>query len=352
MFKIGIDIGYGYVKGINERGQRVKFRSLIAPAYDRRLEGIFGAQEDETDIHVEIMQPDGSINEYFVGDLALKSHHSSYAFDRNKINHPATQVLLAVAASQLTRNAYRPIHLITGLPLDHYLEQKDSFKEKLENTTIKIKHLSGADKGKQAHFSFDRVTIFVQGGASIYSYLLDERGLPYKTEFMNSGELIAAINIGFNTIDVAVFEAGKILRLRPDLSFTIDGKGMINIRLAVQEAIFAQTNARPDIAKIETIIEKGRGYFRGKELNINEDIEKAKKMIATTIENEISTRWKESIDNIGMLYLCGGGALELKGLLNNLHSRIETSSDSQFADAIGYLNIGRMKELEGNGFGK
>lgn len=44
MFKIGLDLGYGYVKGVNEAGKGIVFPSLVSAAYDRPLSALFGGK--------------------------------------------------------------------------------------------------------------------------------------------------------------------------------------------------------------------------------------------------------------------------------------------------------------------
>ncbi|WP_028987599.1 ParM/StbA family protein [Thermicanus aegyptius] len=345
MFKIAVDIGYGYVKGINENGERVLFRSLISPAHDRSIMRLFGPDEGENDIHVRVEER-GKAEEYFVGDLALESRMAMYAFDRNKINEPETKILLATAVGELLPPDPQPIHLITGLPFGHFKEQKDAFEDMLNKININLKHLTGKKKGQVSTIKFDKVTVFIQGGASVYANLLNTGGFPKRPELFRSGELISAVNIGFRTVDVVTFHAVDKLKLMWDMSFTIDASvGGMQIRTLAQDAFFEKTGHRPNIVIIEDIIKKGgRQYFAGREIDISSDLRKAKETVASTIKRHITSMWGEKKEFVRTIFFCGGGALELKEYLEDFHPNVEFPRDGQFADAIGYLILGRIQE--------
>lgn len=55
MFKIAIDLGYGYVKGINENGKTVLIRTAIGTGSNRQLANLFGSAE-KTKEHIIISQ--------------------------------------------------------------------------------------------------------------------------------------------------------------------------------------------------------------------------------------------------------------------------------------------------------
>lgn len=162
-FKIGLDIGYGWVKGVNERGERVLIRSLVAPPYSRDLNDAFGVENQDTDIHVVVTMPDGSKKEIFVGELALSSTKAAYAFDKNKIDHPTTTQLIATATSMLTVGVDQPLHLITGLPLDFYKTQKVQFENYLREFKGKVQHKAGKFEGTEYTIGFEKATVYLQG---------------------------------------------------------------------------------------------------------------------------------------------------------------------------------------------
>lgn len=346
-FRVAIDIGYGLVKGVNERGERVLFRSIVAPAMDRKMDEVFGIAEDSDDIHVVLRKPDGESSEIFVGELALQSTKATYAFDRNKINHPTTKILLAAAYSMLTKDVKKPVHLITGLPLDYYFEQREEFEASLKNMAVEVEHKAGANKGLVSKVKFDKVTVFIQGGASIYPNLMDLNGIPTRKELMGSGELLAVANLGFHTLDVIVFEAGKKFRPLHDISFSIDtGVGMVELRKMAEDAFFKKTNSRLPLPQIEKILKKGGlQTFKGREIDISSEIAQGKAYLSQVNKDHIKSKLGTQLDFIHTFFWCGGGAVDLEAHLKDFHYRTVIAPDSQFADALGYLIYGRIVEV-------
>ena len=119
VFKIGLDLGYGYVKGVNEAGKTVLFPSLVGNAYQRNLIGLFGQNLNNLieNMHVVLRNGKEEQEEYFIGDLARREGRNvSYAFDENKINHPNTKAVLASASALLFPSNDEPVHIVSGLP--------------------------------------------------------------------------------------------------------------------------------------------------------------------------------------------------------------------------------------------
>lgn len=147
MFKVGLDLGYGYVKGINEKGKEVLFPSLVGNAYERVLSGLFGTDNNKADnMHVVIVNENKE--EYFVGELARREGKNvSYAFDEDKIYHPNTRALLTASCLLLLPEEEVPVHIVTGLPLEQYIHKKEEFKNMLKNFKV-MAYFKGDEKVK------------------------------------------------------------------------------------------------------------------------------------------------------------------------------------------------------------
>lgn len=172
MFKIGLDLSYGYVKGINEKGKRVIFPSLVSIAHDRSLSKLFQNSSNIMDnLHVSIS--DGKDRqEYFVGELARnESRYATFVLDEDKINHPYTRVLLATATALLMPEDNSPVHMVTGLPLEQYKHKKDEFLEMLKNFKA-IVSINKVDKSWVV--KIDRVTLFPQAAGAVYCSIWDD----------------------------------------------------------------------------------------------------------------------------------------------------------------------------------
>ena len=124
--KIGLDLGYGQTKAMNDRGESVVFPSVVGTGHARPLENALGPndrpQETDLDLVIRDMEQEDHL---FVGELAQREcRDMSYAFADNKISHPNTRGLLLAACAML--NPYNEsIELVTGLPIQHYHSKKD-----------------------------------------------------------------------------------------------------------------------------------------------------------------------------------------------------------------------------------
>lgn len=95
MYKIAIDLGYGYVKGMNEEKEKIIFPSIVGTAHDRALKDLFGTGVKNRLENLWVRIKAGNLdNSFFVGNLAGDNISKSFIFDSNKIWHPNNIVLL------------------------------------------------------------------------------------------------------------------------------------------------------------------------------------------------------------------------------------------------------------------
>jgi len=335
MFKLGVDLGYGYTKAVSETGKRVLFPSLVGSGRPRYLGGVFGpAQEGAVD-DLDVMI-DG--REYFVGDLARReSRDASRAFEQDKAAHPNTKVLLATASALLADAKLGPVHLVTGLPLRYYAGQKERFKEILEGMSAEVQFLSGPRKGQSRRVKFDRVTVFPQAAGAVYAALLNGQAGPKK------GAMVALIDIGYKTTDFIVFEVQERLRVREDLSGTIEA-GVSDVHRAVQVNLAAVTKAELDPAEVESAIRSGAIWYGGEMYDVAAMAEEARREVARAVKDRVTLAWGPKANYLAQVYLAGGGAEELKDHLKDLHPAQALVPEAQFANAVGFLRVAEMLE--------
>ena len=170
MFKIGLDLGYGYIKGVNESGREVLFPSLVCDGYDRQLSGLFGGGFQSINDNLHFVVSDETNHEIFVGDLARREGGNiSFAFDENKINHPDTKGLLAAASYLLFPDGHIPVHLVTGLPFEQYVHYKNEFSQMLGKFNVTIRHKNTIESKR---INFAKTTIFPQAAGAFYLSLI------------------------------------------------------------------------------------------------------------------------------------------------------------------------------------
>lgn len=132
MFKIAVDIGYGYLKGINEKGERIIFPSMVGSAHERSFKDLFGANTKNRLENLHVYVKEGHIDgDFFAGSLAKDSPSKSFAFGSNKIRHQNNIVLLSTATALLAPDR-EDLFIVTGLPLEHYKTQRQEFNSFLK----------------------------------------------------------------------------------------------------------------------------------------------------------------------------------------------------------------------------
>jgi len=333
MYKIAVDLGYGYTKGINENEKTIIFPSIVGPGKNRELAGALGAINTGIDkIHVEI---DGT--EYFVGELAIEesSQVSIGTLDENKINHTHTKVLLATASALLVPQGYKGIHLTTGLPLNDFVTQRHEFEKMLRTYESKIKFISGPLIGRTQYIKFSSVTIFPQAAGAIYSEKLLK-------EISNSDGLTAVVDVGHKTTDFIVFRIKNgALDLRADLSRTLD-MGMSNVLSSLQNEFSNQTGKRLSYSKVFMLFEKQKVKYAGQELDFSDFIQDAKRQVAKYIIDGIKNVWQDELPFVEKVYLAGGASQAMWHYLKELHPGTILVEDAQFANAKGFLKYAQL----------
>jgi len=338
MFKIGLDLGYGFVKGVNEAGKGIVFPSLVSAAYDRPLSALFGGQKENIINNMHIILTNGQKEEYFVGELARREGRNvSYAFDEDKIDHPSTRALLAAASMILFPEEDVPVHLVTGLPLEQFVKQREEFEDMLKNFKIIA---SFKEDQKVKVIKFARVTIFPQAAGAVYGAILDNI-----QKYLIPGSYIGLIDVGFKTTDFIVFISEDKLVLREDLSGTIN-IGMAALNNAADKLFTQKTGSKLDIPELMRLINTGKIFYKGRELDFSQELATVKAEISRVIKDRIKSAWGSKMDFFNTVFLAGGGAKELQTGLSDIYEKTILVEDPQFANARGFLKVAAMSDKE------
>lgn len=335
MYKIAIDLGYGYTKGIGENEKTVLFPSVVGPGKSRDLANALGSLDTGMDkLHVEI---DGK--EYYIGELAMEEAGglSTGTMEGDKTSHEHTKALLAVATALVLPQGYRTYHLSTGLPLNDYITQRESFEKMLRSYDTNIRFISGPLKGRRLNIRFTDVTIFPQAAGVIYTGRLLQ-------ELQTTEQLTAIIDIGYRTTDFIVFSIKNgLLDLRPDLSRTLD-VGMSQVLASLQAEFAKRTGKRLSHGKVFMLLERKTVTFRGEKLDFSDFIEQAKREVANYTLEAIKNIWQEEIDFIDQVFLAGGSSVAMEPYLKRIHPKTILIEDAQMANAKGFLNFAKLSE--------
>lgn len=336
MFKIGLDLGYGYVKGVNEAGRIAVFPSLVGNAYERNLKSLFESSFDKRIDNMHLVITNGEKYECFVGELARReSRNVSYAFDEDKINHPNTKALIAASGLLLFPEDGRPVHLVTGLPLEQYIHKKEEFKEMLKDYRT-IACFKGDEKVKG--IKFDKITIFPQAAGAVYFAIMEDIH-----RYLVKGSYLGLVDIGFKTTDFIVFLVEDRLILREDLSGTID-VGISSIYNTTDKLFTQKTGSKLDVPELMRLTADGKIFFKGKQLDFTEELKNIKAETTRVIKDRLKAVWGNKLDFFNTVFLSGGGAKDLQEFLTDIYENTVMVKDPQLANAKGFLKVAELEE--------
>ncbi|WP_047981725.1 ParM/StbA family protein [Ornithinibacillus contaminans] len=340
---VSIDIGYGFVKAISSNGKRALFPSIVGTGRDRGLANFLKREENKLDLSELHIKINGK--HYYVGDMADKnSSDGSRVFERERFNHDYTKVLLNVGIQLVASEDTKEVVLFTGLPLEYYKSQVKPFEMSLLEETPEIEWVSGLPSGKRK-VKVTQAKVFPQGMSAIWATLINHEGKFLKPELMSEGNQIAVIDIGFRTTDVCVVEmkeGGGFLPLLP-LSDTID-QGVVNLNDNIKRAYQDKTGGSDlSESKINKIIKNQFITYKGKRIELANEVGESHQAVANSVSDRISKLWKDESDTFEQIFVVGGGgSLFTKYLQPNFDNRLLNIVDSQYANAIGYYRIGKM----------
>jgi plasmid segregation protein ParM len=329
---IGVDVGYGYTKAVNENGEKVIFPSVVGTGFERKMEKMmYDVASDEWDNHDLIIHSE-ELQHYFVGNLAmLQSRDAVRPFSDERTGVTGAEEIkpqLLTAVGLLCKD--EPVTLVTGLPLEYFLSQAAGLKSSLER-------LSGVKitlNGKTMTVVFEKVTMFPQAMGALYGRLLRNK--------IGMSGIVGLIDVGFKTTDIILFDmtTRKVLEGYNDTILV----GTNDIVVGVQNLIKQDAGAVPNPEWIEqAIIQKQPLYFNRKEYDVARMAAEQEKVLANVIVSRVGRRWGDLLKRINIIFLAGGGATYLQDAISRI-ARYEVLSDSQFANADGFRLKGMSRK--------
>ncbi|SNX54143.1 ParM/StbA family protein [Thermoanaerobacterium sp. RBIITD] len=332
---IGLDLGYGYVKGVNDKGKRILFPSIVSIGFDRLLSGLFNSNESIVEnMYVKIADDDGE-KSYYIGELAKREGFSdAFLLDIDKHNQEETKALLAAATALLMSDDDNTINIATGLPLEQYQTYKKQFQEEIEGYKAIV---SFPEYNLTRIVKFDKVIIFPQAAGAVYHALMDNIN-----KYMIKNSYIVLVDIGFKTTDYVTFLIDNRLRFLPDFSGTID-TGISKIFTALGKLYTQKTGASTNTEGLMEILKDNNIYFRGQYISFEKEVNILKNELARLVKKGILDKLKDEYEKISTMFIAGGGGKDLYPFFKDAHANVELVKDAQFANAYGFLKVCQMQ---------
>jgi len=310
---VGLDIGFGYTKVATEEGC-FRFPSVVGSDEGRRfqkLEGRGAGRIDET-VCVEGER-------FLVGRRAMKE--SEYIFsarEKGWIGTIAYKALLKYAYQNISFRNGEDLLVITGLPVNHYLQWRD----KLAETVREV-----ADRTVT-------VEVLLQPMGSYIDCILDNEACIRDDDFKRSRAGI--IDIGYFTTDLITMEDIEFVRGL----YRSHENGISSAYTRIARDIYDAYSLTKECHEIEKVVSDGFVKVCGEKKDVRELIGKHLKVLNREIAVTARELWQEGTD-IDTIVVTGGGAITLHRNLD-FYRQIRFIEDPHYANVRGYLKYGRM----------
>lgn len=286
----GLDNGYAFTKDNEKR--------IFKSAFSYTDKMVTGSK------HITIDNKD-----YYVGIGQMTSEVDKTDAEINK----ACTLMNLIVSGDLD------YYLVVGLPIGQFKAQN----EKMKNTVLNYNNCHIEYKGNERKITIHDVTVFPQGAAALYSL----RRL--------TGDYLI-VDIGGLTIDVALIQMnyGNPHIEKCDTWY----KGMRILYSSIIEQINLKYGLRLEPKEAERILLNGL-RIKGTEQNLD--------FLQPTLQDYL----EPIIDDLKLnyptettpIYLCGGGSTLLYKAFKKRFYEVVLMEDGQFANAIGYYNVGLTK---------
>lgn len=349
---IGIDVGHGYVKAINTKGERIIFPSVVSrrvPSVMAKDDGFQELLEGESqDLNIKnlklIYSPEGQKEEYFVGVKALLSDvNTELVLSDDKFLDREELLKALVAVALLTDTKTPAVKIGIGLPVAKYDGYKDSLKEMFKGSHLITLLDMGSGNYLEKEITINDLVILQQSLATLYDYILNDDGSVERSRMLELKGKVGIIDLGTRTTDVVLVEDSI---LNENFSYTLD-EGMAEVLKAVTYRIQSQLKLPviKNSAQIEKIFSQRQGiyHYQGREYDLNPIFQEEVSFVADQILVSIKSEWKDHFNELSCTLLGGGGSKVFKEYFLNRFYNLRELEEPQFANACGYLKTLKAK---------
>lgn len=261
----------------------------------------------------DILQKDDKILFEMDDQKWIIGERGNYSTDLMKSHHHNTTILILTAIGLTYPNDERIYtDIVTGLPIGLYSSQKQLMKNLFQDTFNEI-----MINGKRKYIKVTKAEIFPEAAGAFYS--------------QNDYEDALIIDVGGLSVDTALFKGKKLIK------YSTYSMGIMKLYSKIANKI----NSEYDLSKtewdIEDLLKEGLFIYGTKvDMGIGEIVLEHCKEIIERLSLEYDLK---SIRNI---LITGGPAEWIKQYFANYIPQIRTMQNNQFANAIGYKNIGQV----------
>lgn len=220
----------------------------------------------------------------------------------------------------------QPDVIVTGLSIAQ-IESSGYFKETLQNFEV---------NGEK--FTFNDIFILPQGAGCVQTIKKFGDNFPQKLETFLDAANFVLVDIGFNTIDLALVTNGKT---SPSLFEGVEKEGVSRIAYKVAEKVKEQHGRMISLAEAKEVIDSGYFKLRGNKHDFGTFLEEVKADYIKNLLQLVEQKYGKVIDKCDFIFLCGGGSALFKTTQNGFIRVPKTAPE--FYNSIGFGLFGISK---------
>ncbi|MFW6028883.1 MAG: hypothetical protein ACOCRO_01375 [Halanaerobiales bacterium] len=324
---IGIDVGFGFTKAVNDKMQYL-FPSIVGEARNIRYRSGMSSKKLLNNLVVEYKN-----DRYFVGELAKRqSEFTQSTLSDKRVNNLENEILFMTSLALLdsTGDNAAEFNLVTGLPVDDYLKYKDQLKAQLINPH-KVKLIYDNETESKV-IKVNNCKVIPQPFGTLFNQLLNNNGDIRKPVYANIK--VGIIDIGFRTSDFVVADSLEFI----DKLSTSSETALSTAYKLIGRKLNEKYNINKPLYQLEEIIRNKSFTYHSRNINIMDLIDKAYKLTANNIISEIQGLWPD-LWEMEKVIITGGGGVALYKHLKSYFNNSILVDEGQFNNAKGYLKL-------------
>lgn len=325
---LGIDVGYGAVKGISSRENKVYFPSQIASF--KPVKFVTGMSNTPYVDRMAILHQD----KYFVGASAGKQALANATIERSRTVTQEGKILLLSAIGNLIEHSPESINLVVGLPISNFDLRESYIGMAAGKHQFTMLNIDGSIN-KDMTVTVENIKCLPQPFGSLFDAVLDNKG-----EFIASSVAkgrVGIIDIGYRTTD---YLRSENLEYLSKYSTSFDEMGGYKIASTLSDLIYDEHQVRIPVEDIDRYVRGADLLINGELVRIGDLRKKAFKISAEAILARALSIWPD-IKLLELIVITGGTAhLIGEYLKERLGKTAIITQEPEFANCYGYRKFG------------
>lgn len=319
--KMGVDIGYGFTKAVNEKGRKAVFPSLVAAVPKDALGGVIPIL-NKYRVKYETC---GQKGEFLIGEAAKASFSVLQTFSREKPAGIHDALLFAAIALLEDSGDERP-EVGIGLPLAYYTAQRENLLRRLNGISVQVE----INEKKVEIFDL-KVQVFPQGAGVLFGESLPTDGYA------------GVVDIGTFTTEYLLFQVveGQPVPVPEACGSMEAGTQMVYNALSLE--FQARTGSPVPSGMEKEIAERAlKGlpiFYNGNSYDLSKEALSIRDNVALFISQKVLAAWGNKGGYITRTIMAGGGSLFFEDKVADALPGAVLTGDPIFANANGYLTF-------------